>query len=157
MIPTPAVISKRQREISSFPIGQRPRSPPPLSFRSEARNLIIPGRAKAKTPTPAVISKRQREISLSPIGQEPRRPPPLSFRSKARNLIVPGRAKAKTPTPAVIPPPPFVISKRSEKSCFSSPGTTPLHENSGLLWHRSISLERQIRMLAARKYFPTRT
>ena len=37
----------------------------PFVISSEARNLIVPDRAKAKTPTPAVISKRSEKSCLS--------------------------------------------------------------------------------------------
>ena len=38
---------------------------PPMSFRSEARNLLIPARAKTVNPPPAVISKRSEKSCVA--------------------------------------------------------------------------------------------
>ena len=112
---------------------------PPMSFRSEARNLLIPARAKTVNPPPAVISKRSEKSCVAEDASlTARRSLPTvemtagegrdfcaegreDNRGKSRRqqrkiamtvLVIPGRAKT-------VNPPPAVISKRSEKSCVA--------------------------------------
>ena len=47
---------------------------PPMSFRSEARNLLIPARAKVVNPPPAVISKRSEKSSFPTQPLSPKKP-----------------------------------------------------------------------------------
>ena len=51
--------------MQSVPDRAKGVKPPPLSFRSEARNLVVPGRAKGVKPPLAVISTRSEKSRVA--------------------------------------------------------------------------------------------
>ena len=64
---------------------------PPLSFRSEARNLVVPARVKDWMIPPLSFRSGARNLVV-PDKAKDWMIPPLSFRSEARNLVFPMRS-----------------------------------------------------------------
>ena len=89
--PSPFVISSEARN-PVVPGRAKDLMTPPLSFRSEARNLVVPGRAKDLMTPPLSFRSEARNLVV-PGRAKNLMTPPLSFRSEATNLVFPGRAK----------------------------------------------------------------